>query len=111
MVAMHMVQTAIVNIVHMIPVADHVMGVVLAMHMICMRRWIHRSLAARVGATDLNHMLIDMIAMHEVQVPIMQVIPVIDMPNAVMTTTLTMHMRMFRMDLSRMVFRCHRASA
>ena len=70
MVTMHMVQVAVMDIVHMIAVADHEVPVLSAVHMIGMRRRIHRGFAIRIGLADLKHMFINMITMDKMQVPI-----------------------------------------
>lgn len=43
--------------------------------------------------------------------PIMQIVPVVIVPDALMPAAIPMHMRMILMDLSGMIFWRHRAGA
>ena len=111
MVAMHMVQVTIVNVIHMITVADHFMGVIGTMHVIGMGRGVHRRFTIWIGRADLNHMLIDMVAVDKVQMAIMQIVPMIDMPDPVMPAAFTMHVRVVLVNLRGMIFWGHCAGA
>ena len=104
MVTMYMMQVAIMNIVHVIAVTDHQVTVIGAVHMIGMHGRIHGRLTIRIGLADLKHMLIDMIAVNKVQMPIVEVIPVIIVPDPLMPAAIPVHMRMVLMNLRGVIF-------
>ena len=110
-IIMDMVQVTIMDIVHMVPVADHQMPILGAVHMVCMNRSVHRRFAIWIDRTDFNHMLIDMIAMDEMQMPIMQIVPVIIVPDPLMPAAFAMLVRMIRVNFSSMIPWGHRAGA
>ena len=103
-IAVHMVQVAVMNIVHVIAVTDHHVSIIGAVHVIGMRRCLHRRLTIWIGLADLKHMLINMIAMDKVQMPIVQIIPVIIMPDPLMPAAIPVHMRMVLMNLRSVIF-------
>ena len=103
MVTMHMVQVAVMDIVHMIAVADHEVSIIGAVHMIGVRRGVHGRLAIRIGCAHLQHMLINMITMDKMQMPIVQIVPVIIVPDPLMPTAIAVDMRMVLMNLSSVI--------
>lgn len=111
MVAMHMVQVAVMDIVHMIPVTDHEVPIIGAVHMIGMRRRIHRRLAIRIGLADLKHMFINMITMDKMQMPIVQIVPVIIVPDPLMSAAIPVDMCMVLMNLCGVILWGNGASA
>ena len=111
MVAVNEMQATIMDIVHVITVADHEVRIVFAMHVIGMQGGIERHFGGRVSVRNLDHMLVGMSIMHKVQVPVVKIIPVIDMPDFYMTAILTMHMRMVCVDLCGVIVRRESACA
>lgn len=65
MVAMHMVQVTVMDMVHVVPVTDHQVPIIVAVHMVGMGGCLHWRFAVWIHFADLNHMLIDMITMDE----------------------------------------------
>lgn len=103
MVVMHMVQVAIMDIVHMIPVADHQVPVIGAVRVIRVRGLVHWRLAIRIGLADFKHMFINMITMDKMQMPIVEIVPVITVPDPLMPAAIAVHMRMILMNVGAVI--------
>ena len=78
------------HIVEMVAVWDFQMGIVFAMHMIGMKGDLERSFSSRVLCGHLERMLVHMSVVHKVQVSIMQVIPMVDVPDSGMAAIVSM---------------------
>lgn len=99
MIAMWMMQTAIDEIVDVIAVRHGIMAAARAMNMILavadMVR--QRPAARRIDRADLDHMLVDVIAMRMMQVSIVKIVDVIAMAHGDVTTVGAMHMTVIGM--------------
>ena len=110
MTVMDVVQAPIVDIVHVIAVPDHHVRIAVAMHVIRVQGRVERGFIGGVFCGHVEDMLIDMIGVHKVEVAIMQVIPVIDMPDLGVTAAIAMHMRVCGVNVAAMRVRCHGAA-
>ena len=81
MVSVNIMQTAIMHVIKVVAMRDHEMLVPVAMHMIGVERRVENGFAGRVLRTDFQHVLIHMPIMDEVEVTVMQIVPMVDMPD------------------------------
>ena len=100
MVAVDIMQMTIVHVIKVIAMRHHHMAIAGTMHVPLMSNY---GLCNRIGVGDLQHMLVDMTVMNKVQVAIVQIIPMIDMPHFGVPTIFTMYMRMIVMDRSSVI--------
>ena len=85
------------------------MRIAFAVHMIRMSGRLHGRFAIRVLGGDLKRVLVDMSIMDEMKVAIMQIVPVVDMPDFCVPAIVAMDVRMVTMNFSRMLSRCYSA--
>ena len=105
MIAVDIVQVAIMDIVEMVAVRDHHMIIAVAMHVISVKRGGHRRFAIRVELCHRDHMFIDMSVMDKVKMAIMQIVPVIDVPDFRMSAIVAMDVSVIGVNIGRMRLR------
>lgn len=93
----------------MIAMRHHHMAVAFTMHVIGVKGCVHGRFARGVGVSDLQNMFIHMAFMHEMKMTIVQIVPMIDMPDFGMAAILAMHVGMSVVNISVMRFRRDRS--
>lgn len=99
MVAMRMMQVAINQIVHMVAMRHRFMAASGSMLVVCIvtSATMLRSALVGIGRADLDDMLIDMVAMHVMEMPVVEVVDMAVMQDGRMTAIRTMNMQMIGM--------------
>jgi hypothetical protein len=99
MVAMRMMQVAINQIVHMVAVRHRFMAASGSMLVVCIvtSATMLRSALVGIGRADLDDMFIDMVAMHVMEMPVVEVVDMAVMQDGRMTAIRTMNMQMIGM--------------
>jgi hypothetical protein len=91
MVTMGMVQSSVHEVIDMIPVGHTFVPAGRAMHVCAARLW---RTPHRIGITDLDHMLVNMIIMHMMKMPIMKIVDVVLVPYCCMSAIRTVPVSM-----------------
>jgi hypothetical protein len=99
MPAMRMMKVPFDQVVHMISMWHGFVAASRPMHMalIVCATAVPGGASVGVGGRHLNSMFIDMVTVHMVQVPVMQIINMASMPDSRVTTIGSVDMRMVRM--------------
>ncbi len=109
MIAVDIVQMTIVQVIHMITMRHDQMTVAFTMHVISVKRGVHDRFAYRIGVRDVQNMLIHVTVMHKMKMIIVQIVPMIDMPDFGMAAIIAMHVCVIVVNSSIVRFRCDRA--
>jgi hypothetical protein len=96
MIAVGMMQMPVHQIVHMVAVRDGLMAAAGAM---LVTAPYFRRAAGRIAQINSDHMLVDVIVMHVVQMAVMQIVDVVFMADRGVTAVWAMLMRVVRMVL------------
>jgi hypothetical protein len=96
---MRMMQVAINQIVHMVAMRHRFMAASGSMLVVCIvtSATMLRSALVGIGRADLDDMLIDMVAMHVMEMPVVEVVDMAVMQDGRMTAIRTMNMQMIGM--------------
>ena len=91
-------------VIHMIAVRDHHVRVAIAMHVIGVQGRFQRRFTSRIGIGDLENMFVDVAVMHKVKMPIMEIIPMINMPDFCMSAIVAVDVCVIAMNVGSMCF-------
>lgn len=96
MIAMGVMQAAIDEIVDVVAMRDRLMATARTMDMagLMARAGLARRAVIRIGRADLDHMLVDMVPMHVMEVAIVEIVHMVAMADAGMATVRAMLMGM-----------------
>jgi hypothetical protein len=92
MVAVNIVEMTIMDVVHVIAVADHHVLVCVAVHVVSVCGFIHWGFSGRVFSGDFQHMLVHVIAVNAVQVAIVQIVPMVIVADFDVTAIVAVNM-------------------
>lgn len=110
MIVMDIVQAAIMDVIIVIAVSDHEMGIAFAMHVISMQGSVQRRFSIRVFCSHFQCVFVDMPVMDEVKVAVVEIVPMVHVPDFCVPTILAMNVRMVLMNLGGVFGRRHSAS-
>jgi hypothetical protein len=99
MITMDIMQAAIVNIVHMVPVTHGKVGILCPMHVAVMGAGIQGRFAGGICLGNLQNMFVYMPVMDKMHMTFMQIVPMIDMPELVVATRVPVDVGVFAVDL------------